>query len=129
MNVFWQFSIMVTFGFACWAVGDLIIGIFLRKNVSLPALGRPSLAFAAGNVAMSYLLTLIGFLGGFVAIVFWAVFLGGTGLAIWRIVPAFNKSFQRPQHGPDQWCLILESNHWHIFYPCDSPSRCSTLSS
>lgn len=91
MNLFWQFICMMTFGLACWTVGDIVLRGFLGKNVVLPPLARPSLAFAAGNVAMSYLLTLIGFIGGFVPAVLWAVFLGGIGIAIWHIVGEFKE--------------------------------------
>jgi hypothetical protein len=77
---------MIALGAACWAAGDIILKAFLGKNVALPPLTRPSLAFATGNVALSYLLTGLGFIGGFVPAVLWAVFLGGIGITIWHIV-------------------------------------------
>ncbi len=86
MNLFWQLICMVAFGGACWAIGDIILKGLLGKNVDLPPLVRPSLAFAAGNVAMSYLLTLIGFMGGFVPMVLRVVFWGGIGITVWRVI-------------------------------------------
>ncbi len=67
---------MIAFGGACWAIGDIVLNGLLGKNVHLPPLARPCLAFAAGNVAMSYLLTFIGFIGGFVSSALLVVFVG-----------------------------------------------------
>ena len=92
MNLIWQFICMITFGTACWAVGDILLKGFLGKNFVLPALARHSLAFATGNVAISYLLTVLGFIGGFVSAVLWTVFLGGIGITIWHITGEIKKS-------------------------------------
>src|SRR4030042_6401952 len=96
MNLFWQFICMIVFGAACWAAGDLIIKSFLGKKGVLPSLARHTLAFATGNVAISYLLTALGFIGGFIPSVLWTVFTAGFGLAIWRIAMRFMRPLQRP---------------------------------
>ncbi len=93
MNLFWQFICVITFGGACWAIGDIVLNVLLGKNIDLPHLGRPSLAFAVGNIAMSYLLTFIGFVGGFVPTVLWVLFGGGVGITIWRIIGQSQKAF------------------------------------
>ena len=91
MNLFWQLISMVVFGGGCWAAGDIILKRLLGENVVLPKSARASLAFATGNVALSYLLTGLGFVGGFVSAVLWTVFLGGIGVAIWHIVGEFKR--------------------------------------
>jgi hypothetical protein len=83
---------MITFGVSCWAVGDILLKGFLGKNFVLPALARHSLAFATGNVAISYLLTVLGFTGGFVSAVLWIIFLGGIGTTILYIAGEIKKS-------------------------------------
>jgi len=83
---------MIAFGAVCWAVGDLLLKSFLGRKIVLPALGRYTLAFATGNVAISYFLTGLGFIGGFVPTVLWTVFLGGIGITIWHITREFRKS-------------------------------------
>jgi len=92
MNLFWQFISMVAFGAACWAIGDIFLKSFLGKKVVLPALARHSLAFATGNVTISYLLTILGFIGGFVPTVLWTVFFVGIGITILHIAGEFRKS-------------------------------------
>ena len=86
MNLIWQSICMITFGATCWAVGDILLKGFFGKNVVLTGLVRHSLAFAIGNVAISYLLTALGFIGGFVPSVLWAVFFIGIVITIWHIV-------------------------------------------
>jgi hypothetical protein len=86
MNLFWQSICMIAFGAVCWAAGDILLRSFLGKKAVLTALARHTLAFATGNVFFSYLLTMLGFIGGFLSIVLWAVFFGGIGITIWRIV-------------------------------------------
>jgi hypothetical protein len=76
---------MIAFGGVCWALGDILFNVFLGKNAVLPIGVRHPLAFATGNVAISYVLTALGFIGGYVDSVLWPVFLGGTAIAIWRI--------------------------------------------
>ncbi|NWG04846.1 MAG: hypothetical protein HXY44_18485 [Syntrophaceae bacterium] len=63
----------------------------MRKKVVLPTLGRYSLSFATGNVALSYFLTGLGFFGGFVSTVLWTVFIGGIGITLWHIAEEFIK--------------------------------------
>ena len=91
MNLFWQLICMIAIGGACWAAGDIVLKRLLGKNVVLPTLARPSLAFATGNVALSYLLTGLGFVGGFLPTLLWTVFFGGIGITIWHIVDKFNQ--------------------------------------
>ncbi len=91
MNLFWQLICMIAFGGACWAAGDILLKALLGKNVVLATVARPFLAFATGNVALSYLLTGLGFIGGFVPTVLWAVFFGGIGITIWHLVDEFKK--------------------------------------
>jgi hypothetical protein len=83
---------MITFGAICWAVGDILLKGFLRENGIFPPLARYPLAFATGNVALSYLLTILGFIGGFVSPVFWIIFLGGIGVTILYITGKIKKS-------------------------------------
>ena len=92
MNLFWQFICMIAFGAACWAAGDILLKSFLGKKAVLPALARHTLAFATGNVAISYLLTALGFIGGFVPTVLWTVFFTGIGATILRIAGEFRRS-------------------------------------
>ena len=92
MDLFWQFICMIAFGAACWAAGDILLKSFLGKKAVLPALARTTLAFATGNVAISYLLTALGFIGGLVPTVLWAVFLTGIGITSWRIVGEVRRS-------------------------------------
>ena len=97
MSLYWQLICMIAFGGACWAAGDILLERSLGKDVVLPTLARPCLAFTTGNVAMSYLLTLIGFIGGFIPMVLWVVFLGGIGLTIKQIIGEFKKNdYSRP---------------------------------
>jgi hypothetical protein len=86
----------MTFGAACWAVGDFICKLFFNEGVLLPAVARHTLAFTAGNVAFSYVITALGFMGYFIPSVLWTVFIAGFGLAIWRIA----MRFMRPLQGP-----------------------------
>src|SRR5512139_2530756 len=100
MNLFWQLICVIAFGGACWAAGDILLKGFLGKNAVLPTLARPFLAFATGNVALSYLLTGLGFVGGFIPPVLWTFFLGGIGITIWHIVGKFKRyTYSRPM-GP-----------------------------
>jgi len=92
MNLIWQSICWITFGATCWAVGDIILKGFLKKNSVSPALAHHPLAFATGNVALSYLLTVLGFIGGFVTPVLWTIFLGGIGITILYITWKFKKS-------------------------------------
>jgi hypothetical protein len=92
MNLFWQFICTIAFGAMCWAVGDTLLDNFLGKKVVLSALARYTLAFVTGNVAISYLLTALGFIGGFLPTVLWTVFIMGIGMAIWRLAREFRKS-------------------------------------
>ncbi len=92
MNLLWQFICMIAFGAACWAAGDVLLKNFLGKRIVLSALARHPLAFATGNVAISYLLTVLGFIKGFVPTVLWTVFFAGIGMAIWRIAREFRRS-------------------------------------
>jgi hypothetical protein len=77
---------MIAFGATCWAVGDFFRERFFHENFKLSAIARHTLAFTTGNVAISYLLTALGFIGAFVSPVLWAVFLTGIGITILRIV-------------------------------------------
>jgi len=95
MNLFRQFSCMMAFGAACWGAGNVLLKWFLGKKIDLPSTARYSLAFTTGNVLFSYLLTILGFIGGFVPILLWAFFLAGIGIAIWQIMGEFGKSFTR----------------------------------
>jgi hypothetical protein len=91
MNLIWQFICMITFGAACWAAGGILLKGFLRKNIVLPPSARHPLAFATGNIAFSYLLTGLGFFGGFVPAGLWTVFFGGIGIAILYIACEIKK--------------------------------------
>jgi hypothetical protein len=86
MDLLWQFACMISFGLSCWAVGDVLRQTLLSESSSLSPVARHTLSFAAGNVALSYLLTAFGFAGLFLPPVFWALFLAGLGWGVWRIV-------------------------------------------
>jgi hypothetical protein len=86
MNLFSQFLSLLGFGFACWVVGDFLQKVLLPQSASLPVVGRHTLSFAAGNAALSYLLTALGFAGCFLPPVFWLILLGGVGIAVWRVI-------------------------------------------
>jgi hypothetical protein len=92
MSLLWQFFCLITFGATCWAVGDFLRGRFLQESFNLSTLTRHTLAFSAGNVVLSYLLTGLGFIGAFVPLVLWTVFFVGIGIMIWRIVGEFRSS-------------------------------------
>lgn len=92
MSLLWQFICLITFGAICWAVGDFLRERFLQESFELSTLTRHTLAFSAGNVVVSYLLTGLGFIGAFVPLVLWTVFFVGIGITIWRIVGEFRSS-------------------------------------
>src|SRR4030042_25316 len=94
MNLFWQFICMIAFGVVCWAVGEILLRCFLGKKVVFPSAARYTLAFTTGNVAISYLLTVLGFIGAFVPTVLWALFFTGIGITIWQIIGEFRRSFR-----------------------------------
>ena len=86
MDFSWQFVCMIAFGLSCWAVGDFLRQALLAESASLSPVARHTLSFAVGNVALSYLLTALGFAGLFLPPVLWILFLAGLGLGVWRIV-------------------------------------------
>jgi hypothetical protein len=92
MNLIWQFICLSTFGAMCWATGDILLQSLLGKNVTLPQLVRHSLAFAIGNVVISYLLTALGFIGGFIPTVLWTVFFTGVGITILHLIGKFRRN-------------------------------------
>jgi hypothetical protein len=92
MNLFWQFFCLIAFGSTCWATGDFLRERFFQGNFRLSAITRHTLAFAAGNIFISYLLTALGFIGAFISTVFWTLFLIGMGITIWRIAQHFRRS-------------------------------------
>lgn len=85
MDLSWQFACMLAFGLSCWAVGDFLRQALLGESSSLSPVARHTLSFAVGNVALSYLLTALGFAGLFLPPVFWVLFFAGSGLGVWRI--------------------------------------------
>ena len=85
---------MIAFGAACWAVGDILLRCFLGKKVVLPTTAHHTLAFTTGNVAFSYLLTILGFIGAFVPTIFWILFFTGIGITIWQIIGELRRSFE-----------------------------------
>jgi hypothetical protein len=91
MNLFWQFICMIAFGTSCWAAGNILLRCFLGKNIDLLSPARHTLAFTTGNVLFSYLLTVLGFIGGFVPIILWTFFFIGIGIAIWQIKVEFKR--------------------------------------
>ena len=86
MNLFWQSFCLIAFGATCWAVGDFLRERFFDENFKFTPITRHTLAFSTGNVALSYLLTALGFIGAFSPTVLWTVFFTGIGITIWRIV-------------------------------------------
>ena len=121
MNLFWQFICMIAFGASCWATGDIFLKSFLGKKVVLPASARYPLAFATGNIAISYLLTMLGLIGGFIPTVLWAVFFGGIGIAIWRITgevrkPNNSRSVDQPIREGTERGIIKERRKEGVAY-------------
>ena len=92
MNLFWQSFCLIAFGSTCWAIGDFIRERFFNGNFKLSAITRHTLAFTAGNVSISYLLTALGFIGAFIPTVLWTLFFMGIGITIWRIAQNFRRS-------------------------------------
>jgi hypothetical protein len=92
MNLLWQSVCVIAFGATCWAVGDFLRRRFFDESFVLSGVARHTLAFTAGNVALSYFLTVLGFVGVFVPSALWAMFLAGVGLAVCRIATEFKRS-------------------------------------
>jgi hypothetical protein len=83
MSLLLESTCVLAFGAACWAGGDLIRKLFFDEP--LPFIARHTLAFTAGNVAFSYLLTALGFAGLYIPWVLRTVFFAGIGLAFWNV--------------------------------------------
>ncbi len=86
MDVLLQFIWMIGFAICCWAVGDFLRQSLLGESFSLSDVAKHTLSFATGNVAFSYFLTGLGFVGVFLPVVFWIVLLAGLGFGVWRSV-------------------------------------------
>ncbi len=86
MSLLLEFACILGFGAACWAGGDLLRKLFFNKP--LPIIARHTLAFTAGNVAFSYFLTALGFLGLYMPWALKTVFFAGIGLVFWNILIA-----------------------------------------
>src|SRR5512135_354490 len=84
MNLLLEFACILGFGAACWAGGDLLRKLFSAEPS--PIVARHTLAFTVGNVAFSYFLTALGFLGLYTSWVLKAVFLAGIGLVVLNIL-------------------------------------------
>jgi len=91
MNLFWQFNCVIALGAICWTIGDLLHKRFFNGKVLLPTIARYSLAFTAGNVALSYIMTALGFTGLFIPLVLWMLLIAGVGLSVWWISVEFMK--------------------------------------
>ena len=88
-----QFICTMAFAAACWAAGDFLCNRLSSKK-GLTPLARHTLAFAAGNVVFSYLLTLLGFVGLFTPSILWLVFLFGIAYAIWHLGAELRPTFR-----------------------------------
>ena len=95
MSIFLQTICTISFGWACWAGGDILLRFFLRGKPLLSPIARHALAFATGNVLFSYVITGIGFAGLLIPFALKTVFLAGVGLAIWRTISEFRNSTWR----------------------------------
>src|SRR5512139_1364710 len=84
MSLILESACILAFGAVCWAGGDLLRKVFFDHP--LPIVARHTLAFTAGNVGFSYLLTALGFSGLYVPWVLKIVFLAGIGLAFFKII-------------------------------------------
>jgi hypothetical protein len=84
VSLLFEFTCILTFGAACWAVGDLLRELFF--NETLPFIARHTLAFTVGNVAFSYFLTALGFSGLYIPWILKMVFFAGIGLAFFKII-------------------------------------------
>ncbi len=93
MSLLLEFACILGFGAACWAGGDLLRKLFFSEP--LPIIARHALAFTAGNVAFSYFLTALGFLGLYMPWVLKTVFFAGIGLAFWNIFMAQRAFFPK----------------------------------
>jgi hypothetical protein len=94
MSLIGQFICTIAFGGACWAAGDFLCNRLSSEKTLMTPLVRHTLAFAAGNVAFSYLLTLLGFIRLFTPSILWLVFLSGTGYAIWHLGGELRATFR-----------------------------------
>jgi len=83
MSLILESTCVLAFGAVCWAGGDLLRKVFFDHP--LPTVARHTLAFTAGNVGFSYLLTALGFSGLYVPWVLKTVFFSGIGLAFLKI--------------------------------------------
>ena len=84
MSLILESTCVLAFGAVCWAGGDLLRKFFFDHP--LPTAARHTLAFTAGNVGFSYLLTALGFSGLYVPWVLKIIFFAGIGLAFLKIV-------------------------------------------
>jgi hypothetical protein len=75
MSFLWQSIGVIVFGITCWTAGDILLRRLMDRRMMPSALARHTLAFAAGNVFLSYLLTLLGFAGLLLYPVLWIIFL------------------------------------------------------
>lgn len=102
MNVTWQFVFVLIFGTACWGTGNFILQFFCGNTVFLSPLARYTLAFCAGNIAFSYLLTALGFAGFFIKPVIWGIFFVGAGLTVYRLTTRVAPQTMRVFQGPGE---------------------------
>ena len=86
MNPLLQSIWLIAFGASCWAIGDFLLKLFFKERVRLPAVAWHTLAFTAGNVGVSYLMTGLGFAGLYLPWTLRGVFFAGIGLLSWKVV-------------------------------------------
>ena len=82
MSVAWQFVCILLFGASCWTAGDLLCRRWFFQKHALPGLARPILAFTAGNVAFSYILTILGIARLFTPAALWTLLIAGSLLSV-----------------------------------------------
>ncbi len=128
MSLFSEYTCILAFGAACWAAGDLLRKLFF--NEPLPVIARHTLAFTAGNVAFSYLLTALGFSGLYNPWVLKVILYGGVGLAFVKIIAEerllffkFAKGLRRQVKGSTD--ILKRGNNFtdNIFLPFDREAR------
>ncbi len=80
-----QFLGGIFLAFACWGIGNFAISLFLAPFLRLNTAYIHILCFSAGNILLSYILTILGFLGFFTPSIFWVIFFISLGLAIFQV--------------------------------------------
>lgn len=89
MTIFYRIIYISLSGLILWALGKLVLKSFFRRTNLTYSFHNRVLSFITGNIAFSYLLTLLGFLGLFNSFIFYSVFFALIILIIFVIIKKF----------------------------------------